>query len=217
MESLHLDILDQERKDLFQKLSAFHSLGYLSGGTSLALQLGHRISYDFDIFCPKEISESFAAKVQKEIPVKEVLINNSDEFTFLTGQDIKISFIFYPFDLREYLLEFSGAPLLFASPIGVALTKAYALNRRNAWRDYVDLYTILKKGIVKLEEIIQKSQEVYGNLFNEKLFLAQLVYTKDISEAEIAGTQMIKPTTLQEVAAFFEKEVTAYVERKLGQ
>ncbi len=215
MEKLHLDILDKERKNVFQKLAAFRAAGYLSGGTALALQLGHRVSYDFDIFCSKEIPASFAAKVQKEIAVQEVLVNNSDEFTFLTEHDIKISFIFYPFDLKKYLLDFPNAPLQLISSLGVALTKAYALNRRNAWRDYVDLYVILKKDITKLENIVRESYAVYGELFNEKLFLSQLLYTQDISSAEIDGTQMLESATLPEVAEFFEKEVGAYLERKI--
>jgi hypothetical protein len=215
MEKLHLEILDQERSSVFQKLSAFRSSGYLSGGTALALQLGHRVSYDFDIFCAKEIPASFPIKVQKEMLVKEVLVNNSDEFTFLTEHDIKVSFIFYPFDLKKCVFEFPDAPLQLISPRGAALTKAYALNRRNAWRDYVDLYVIFKKGIVSLEDIIKESHKVYGGLFNEKLFLAQLLYTEDISTAEIEGTQMLESATLAEVVDFFKKEVDAYLKRKL--
>lgn len=215
MEKLHLEIFDAERKDIFQKLSVFRSAGFLSGGTALALQLAHRVSYDFDVFYSKEIPSTFAAKIQKEIYVKEVMVNSGDEFSFFTGQDVKVSFIFYPFDLKKYLLEFSEASLPLLSPFGVALTKAYALNRRNAWRDYVDLYVILKKGIATLEDIIQEARVVFGELFNEKLFLAQLVYTQDISEAEITGTQMTEPVTLFEVADFFKKEVDAYLERKL--
>lgn len=215
MEKLHLEIFDAERKDIFQKLSVFRSVGFLSGGTALALQLGHRVSYDFDVFCPREITSTFAAKVQKEIYVKQVTVNNGDEFSFFTECDIKISFIFYPFDLKKYLLEFPEAPLRIISPFGVALTKAYALNRRNAWRDYVDLYVILKKEIATLEDIVREACVVFGELFNEKLFLAQLVYTQDISEAEITGTQMTEPVTLSEVADFFGKEIDAYLERKL--
>lgn len=215
MQNLHLEILDQERKKIFQKLGAFSSVGYLSGGTALALQLGHRVSYDFDIFCAKEISAMFPAKVRREMAVREVLVNNQDEFTFLTEGEIKVSFIFYPFDLKKYILDFSEAPLRIASPLGVAVAKAYALNRRNAWRDYVDLYVILKREIVSLEDIVRESRVVFEDLFNEKLFLAQLMYADDISEAEISGTQMIESVGLNDVKAFFEKEVDAYLKRKL--
>jgi Domain of unknown function (DUF1814). len=170
MAKLYLNILDDKRKLVFQKLSIFRSMGYLSGGTALALQLGHRVSCDFDIFCAKEISSIFAAKVRKEIEVKETVINNADEFTFFTKHDIKISFVFYPFNLKKYLIDFPDFSLQLISPLGAAITKAYAISRRNAWRDYVDLYVIFKKGIVTIDDVVREAKTVYGNLFNEKFF-----------------------------------------------
>jgi hypothetical protein len=215
MEKLHLEIFDENRRDIFQKFSAFREIGYLSGGTALALQLGHRVSYDFDIFCTKEISSTFPAKVAKEVNIKETVVNNGDEFTFFTEQDIKVSFIFYPFDLKKYLLDFPDASLQILSPFGVALAKAYALNRRNAWRDYVDLYVIMKKGIANIGDIVRESKAVFEELFSEKLFLAQLVYTEDISEAEIKETQLAEIFLLEEIKTFFEKEVKMYLKGKL--
>ena len=94
MEKLHLDILDFGRKAIFQKLAVFRPVGYLSGGTALALQLGHRVSYDFDIFCGKEVSAAFAARVRKELPVREVSVNNADEFTFLRTTRLKSPLFF---------------------------------------------------------------------------------------------------------------------------
>jgi len=214
MEKLYLEILDEKRKSVFQRLFAFKAIGYLSGGTALALQLGHRVSYDFDIFCDKEITATFPVKVAKEVEIKETVVNNGDEFTFFVEKDVKISFIFYPFDLKKYVLELSDAPIKILSPLGVALAKAYALNRRNAWRDYVDLYVIMKKGIASINDIVQESRVVYGELFSEKLFLAQLVYTADISEAEIKETQLAEIFSLDEIKTFFEKEVDAYLKGK---
>jgi len=215
MGKLYLNLLDEKRKLVFQKLSMFRSIGYLSGGTALALQLGHRVSYDFDIFCAKEISPIFAARVRKGIAVKETVVNTADEFTFFTEHDIKISFVFYPFNLKKYLIDFPDSSLQLISPLGAAITKAYALSRRNAWRDYVDLYVIFKKGIVNIDDVVRESKVVYGKLFNEKFFLAQLVYTDDIAHAEITGTHLIEPATLDEVKVFFENQVDDYLKQKL--
>lgn len=215
MEKLCLEILDEKRRLIFQKLYAFQETGYLSGGTALALQLGHRVSYDFDIFCGKEISSVFPAKINREIKVKETIINSRDEFTFLAEDEIKISFIFYPFNLKKYLLDFPDISLRILSPFGVALAKAYALNRRNAWRDYVDLYIIIKKGLADIGDIVCEAKIVFGELFNEKLFLAQLVYTEDISETEIKETQLIENVSLAEIRSFFEKKIKAYLKNKL--
>lgn len=212
MEKMHLEILDEDRQAIFTKLAAFKSAGYLAGGTALALQIGHRISYDFDIFCTREISLNFPARVEKVFSIKEALINNQDEFTFLTDKDIKISFVYYPFDLKEYIIRNESLPLDILSPLGVALSKAYALNRRNSWRDYLDLYILLKKQISSLGKIVTEARKAYGEIFNEKLFLAQLVYTEDISPREVEETQLFSERVgISEVKKLFQKEIDAYL------
>lgn len=211
MEKLHLEVLDENRRLIFQKLAGFRPIGYLAGETALALHLGHRLSYDFDIFCYKEIVVNFPAGVQKALVIKEALINNSDEFTFLTKNDIKISFIYYPFKLNGLVVDDEKLLISLLSPLGIIATKAYALNRRNAWRDYLDIYYVTKNGLVSLENIIQTAQKVYGGLFNEKLFLAQLVYTDDISRSEIEKTQLLgESATLEKVKGYFQKLVEDY-------
>ncbi|MCX6762075.1 MAG: hypothetical protein NTY33_04550 [Candidatus Moranbacteria bacterium] len=212
MEKLHLEIFDTNRKAIFEKLAAFRSVGYLAGGTALALQIGHRLSYDFDIFCVKEISLNFPARIKKVLPIKETLINNRDEFTFLTNKEVKVSFIFYPFDLTDYLVGEGNLPLDILSPLGVALAKAYALNRRNSWRDYLDLYVLLKNQTVSLAEIVAEAQNVYGEIFNEKLFLAQLIYTEDISQKEVEETQLFSDqVSIPKVRDFFQNEIGRYL------
>jgi len=211
MESFHLEILDDKRQLVFQQLSYFKTFGYLAGGTALALQIGHRVSYDFDIFCPEEIKANFPARVRDKIVIKETLINNGDEFTFLTEEDIKISFIYYPFELDNLIIEDKNLPIKLLSPLGIVASKAYALNRRNVWRDYLDIYYVIKNGLATLDDIIHTAQKVYKELFNEKLFLAQLVYTDDISSTEIIKTQLLKKmATLEEIKLYFQQAVDDY-------
>jgi hypothetical protein len=211
MANLHLEILDDRRQLTFQKLSLFRSLGFLAGGTALALQIGYRISYDFDIFCSQEIDINFPVRVKEIMSIKKILVNNSDEFTFITEDDIKISFIHYPFKMDGLLVEDNGLPITLLSPLGVAVSKAYALNRRNAWRDYLDIYSVVKNELATLDEIIRTAKEVYKELFSEKLFLAQLVYTDDISDSEIGETPVLQDkVSLKEVKAYFQKAVDDY-------
>ena len=52
---LHLTILPDNQRRVWQQLiDSAHRLNthhlYLAGGTALSLQLGHRLSYDFDFF-----------------------------------------------------------------------------------------------------------------------------------------------------------------------
>ena len=65
----------------------------------------------------------------------------------------------------------------------LASMKAFALGRRAKWKDYVDLYFILKEKY-SITEIATKGLEVFGNEFNEKIFRSQLSYFKDIDYSE---------------------------------
>ena len=208
---LHHEILDDKRKQIWRSMSHFKRVGYLAGGTALALQLGHRLSYDFDIFCRRPVTAALIRKITQSFPRGKVLLNNSDEFTFLTADDIKISFIYYPFNLDAYLQRQPTAlPLL--SIQGIALAKAYALNRRNSWRDYVDLYFIVRDKHMSLKQVVAAADKVYGEAFNEKLFLAQLLYTDDVTPGEIKNIKLLKEKIgLATIKKFFQAKIDEYM------
>jgi hypothetical protein len=65
----------------------------------------------------------------------------------------------------------------------LAAMKAYALGRRSKWKDYVDLYFILKD-YCNLKQIALKANSIFGDMFSEKLFRAQLSYFEDIDFTE---------------------------------
>lgn len=208
---LQFEVLDNKRREVFDRLEVFKKYGFLAGGTALALQVGHRVSYDFDFFCYRPVKNNLILRAKKSFQIKDILINNEDEFTFLDKDGIKISFIHYPFNLKKFLLE-DNFSVKILSAQGIALAKAYTLNRRNSWRDYLDLYYILQNKIITLGEIIIKAKKVYGEMFSEKLFLAQLVYTDDILKSEIDGIKILdKKIAPNEVKAFFQKEINEYL------
>jgi len=207
---LRLEALDLARKNVFQKLSFFKKRGYLAGGTALALQIKHRISYDFDIFCDEKISDKLLREARQIFSIKKILVNSKDEFTFTTKNDIKISFIYYPFKLDKFVLRSKESIDLLSSK-GIVIAKAYTLGRRASWRDYVDLYFTLKGREAKFDYVISQAKKIYGELFSEKLFLAQLVYTKDVDKKEISGIKFLgKKVALKEVEKFFQSEVNKY-------
>lgn len=62
----YLDQLDPARQDVFKKLVRFANEFTLGGGTAIMLQLGHRLSYDFDCFSPKKTCASVpSGKIEK--------------------------------------------------------------------------------------------------------------------------------------------------------
>jgi len=69
------------------------------------------------------------------------------------------------------------------SLLSLAAMKAYALGRRAKWKDYVDLYFILRDNY-SIQEISAEAEKVFGPLFSEKLFRQQLAFHKDIDYSE---------------------------------
>jgi hypothetical protein len=57
------------------------------------------------------------------------------------------------------------------------------LGRRSKWKDYVDLYFLLKD-YFSLSDIVQKAESIYGQEFFDKLFRSQLAYHADIDYRE---------------------------------
>lgn len=79
------------------------------------------------------------------------------------------------------------------------------LGKRPKWRDYVDLYFLLKNKYISLGELIELSKKKFASDFSERLFLEQLVYWNDIGNyvVEFVGKE-IPPS---EIKLFFEDEV----------
>lgn len=204
---LFLDILDKERLSVFKQLKGYKRYGYLAGGTALALQIGHRISCDFDIFCKSKISHSLINKCRRDFSISQVLVNSEDEFTFLTKDLIKITFLYYPFIFAGKTVD-SFVSLSLLNVLNIATAKAYALNRRSSWRDYIDLYFIMRDGYADSGKIIENGKKVYGELFSSKLFLGQLVYFGDIKKEEVGAISFVsKKISANAIKQFFQAEV----------
>lgn len=174
MLKVYTDIFDESRFKVWKKLKKVP--GYLAGGTALALQIRHRISYDFDIFLDKPISNRLAFKI-KEIFINKdirVVVDSEDELTVMLDEEIKLSFVYFPFkNLKETLLTES---IYVASVEDLLANKAYAISRRGVWRDYVDIYWGLKNKLIDFEDLLKKTEKKFLGLFSRKLFLEQLVY-----------------------------------------
>lgn len=212
---LHRGVLDKERWDILHTLIPFTADYILSGGTGLALQIGHRKSFDFDFFTPHEISPRLIEKLSSPISIATVSVNSSDELTFFTDKGVKISCIFYPFNGHFTVREEERLRLF--TPESIALQKAYTIGRRGEYRDYFDLYSLLHGGYTNIPTMINSAQKVYKSVFNEKLFLEQLVYFADFTTYDIIpveGTLLLPQP--QEVKTFLEQAVSDYMKTHLS-
>ena len=83
----------------------------------------------------------------------------------------------------------------------LAVMKAFALGRRAKWKDYVDLYFILKDYHC-FKQIADVASELFGEQFSEKLFKMQLVYFKGINYDEEVTYLIPNPPSEQEIQDF---------------
>jgi hypothetical protein len=189
---LKLEVLSEKQKPILTELIKFPEFVF-GGGTALALQLGHRKSVDFDLFAFKQFDNQQLIKKLDGKTIDQVIVDQLDQLTFLY-KGVKITFLYYPFVVRDFI-ESEWISLIDKLSIGAM--KAYALGRRAKWKDYVDIYFILKE--YPLEKIIIKSKEIFGNLFNEKLFREQLGYFTDIDYSEKIDYIVTNPPTDKEI------------------
>lgn len=207
---IHPDVLDNKRRDLLQKLLPFTRGFVLSGGTALALQLAHRKSFDFDFFNSSEIPRTLLETLSPKLAIEHVAVDTSDELTFFTQDAIKLTFLHYPF--KPYFAQIDLGNGLFLFPVKeIALQKAYTIGRRGEYRDYFDLYTIFKHGYLQVDELMTIAKKVYGSVFDEKIFLQQLVYFGDLTNFDIVPASRTPLPSPDEVRQYFEKLVTHVV------
>jgi hypothetical protein len=120
----------------------------------------------------------------------------------VTVGDVKMTFLEYPFHIvpKRKFDNIIKIPEL----IDLAAMKAYALGRRSKWKDYVDLYFILKY-YFSIDQISARASEIFDQLFSEKLFRAQLNYFDDIDYSE--------PVDFVNTAVL-EEEIRAFLSEK---
>ncbi|EKD56682.1 MAG: hypothetical protein ACD_58C00120G0005 [uncultured bacterium] len=177
---MHKEILTQDQIKNLPIIKSFSKDFGLVGGTAIALHIGHRESIDFDLFSLKKFGNlSIKNKINKKITIDEILVNESDELTFI-GNNVRFTFFHYPYKI-DFSENFEGIKL--PNLLTLSVMKVHALGQRAKWKDYVDLYFIIKD-YHSIKEIIKRAQEIFGNEFNEKIFRTQLAYFKDIDKSE---------------------------------
>ena len=153
------------------------------GGTAIALHIGHRLSLDFDLFTHKKIRPLVAKKAIANFAAseKKLLWESNDQIHYRINS-IKFTLFEYPFMIPAQI-NFEDI-IRIPNLKQLAAMKAFALGGRAKWKDYVDLYFILKEHY-SLAEVIEESEKLFStSSFNAKLFIEQLSFFKDINYDE---------------------------------
>ncbi len=178
---MHKEVLTPAQLKLLPVIKLFSNSFGLVGGIAIALYLGHRESIDFYLFSFKGFKNySIKEKIAGKGNIDTVLVNKKGEYTFLIDG---VKFTFFQFSYKISFSESFGDIVKLPDILALAAMKAFALGLRAKWKDYVDLYFILKARHT-VSEITAKGKEIFGNEFNEKIFRTQLAYFKDIDYSE---------------------------------
>lgn len=172
---------------------------YLVGGTAIALQLGHRRSIDFDLFKLSNLNPVKTLNKIDEAKISYVVTRRVSEQINIVINSVKMTFFQYPYAI-EANVDFEKM-LRMPDLLALSAMKAYALGRRSKWKDYVDLFFLLRD-YYTVDQITQKADALFGQMFSGKLFRSQLAFHKDIDYTEPVEYMPGFEATEQEIKDF---------------
>lgn len=174
----------------------------LVGGTGLALQYGHRISVDLDIFgsIPEEVDEM--RKILRHIGELRI-IKETAHIRLCLIDGIKVDFVDYQYPWIDDAMEEDG--IRIASDKDIAAMKINGIQGRGTKKDFIDLYFILKRH--SLSEIINYYKRKYKE-YSVFRALMSLTYFNDAEEQ--VPPKMLVPATWEDIKTDIDREVKAY-------
>lgn len=178
---------------------------YLAGGTALALQIGHRISYDLDFFTPKEFDGKILIQRLKK-NLTDFQLERAEWQTIIGYiKKTRFSLFFYNYPLLFKTHKF--LKINVADIRDIASMKIAAISGRGTKRDFIDLYFILKKArILTLKKVLSLYNKKFKVLEQNKTHLLKsLVYFNDAEKDPMP--KMLREANWQEIKDFFEEEV----------
>lgn len=201
------EILSKNAKNALALLgeSGILEESYLAGGTALALQIGHRLSYDFDFFTDKVFNEKIV--IQKLFKIaRDFKLERESEGTILASiNGVRFSLFFYIYPLLFETKKFLNINI--AEIKDIAPMKIAAISDRGAKRDFIDLYFILKiKNILSLKDVLELYDKKFKKLDQNKLHIIKsLIYFEDAEQEEMS--KMLKTVSWKNVKKFFKDEI----------
>ena len=166
---------------------------FLVGGTSLAMQIGHRRSDDIDLFTQKEINKDEIGDYLFSNYRSKVLVINSQKIIYQVKiNDIKVDFVKHPYNLVEAVNEDEGIRYLGKKDIAAMKIRAIE-NSGNRAKDFIDIYYLLME--MSLESIFEYYKQKYSvnDIYSAKKSLG---YFDDVPDESWKEVRMINDKIL---------------------
>ena len=137
-------ILDRSTYQLLEEYCKLPFLNNfsLAGGTALALRLGHRLSYDLDLFSIQKFQvDDLDRALESYFGLEYIKRGNLSNALFTTIKNVKTDFVF-DYGKRSEAIQAAGNIRLYPFEENIAM-KLNAICGRDRKRDFYDLYFIL--------------------------------------------------------------------------
>lgn len=188
---MYSEILSNKQLDLLPVVKSFNNRFFLVGGTAIGLRIGHRQSVDFDLFSNETIKPNSIKNQLTKANIGYDLIHQEYDQLHLEIDDVKFTFFSFPYHIeaKDSYRDIIKMPAL----LDLGAMKALAFGGRAKWKDYVDMYFLLKHHF-SFNDIESRAETLFKEAFSSKLFRQQLVYFKDIDYSEPVIFQKDPPT-----------------------
>ena len=200
---LSYQTVDAHTLELLRQLSVVpeFSAMRLVGGTSLALQYGHRTSVDLDFFGTFDSELSFTSILRGYGRLSIVKETSKIKVYLLDG--IKVDFVHYDYPWLESPLQVDG--LVLATPPDIAAMKVNAIEGRGSKKDFIDLYYLLQR--YTLAEIL----DFYKQKYPEHSVFRALMSMSYFDDADMQPTpRMFTNVSWDEVKEYILSQVQQY-------
>jgi len=202
-----------ETLELLKKLMKISELQdfFLVGGTALALQIGHRISVDIDLFTQNDFS---TAKLFGTLNSKFQLTHKTEDINTLNinivadkaENKVKVDFIKYAYPLLNPIIETEGIRMLSIEDI--IPMKLSAISGRGSKKDFYDIYYLL--GQYSLKQMFDLFEQKFVNA-NKFHVIKSLTYFED---AEIEPNPItIEKTNWVKIKKAITTHVNEYIKK----
>jgi predicted nucleotidyltransferase component of viral defense system len=191
--------------DLLKKISAIPSFSShrLVGGTSLALQFGHRLSVDLDFFSTEQFDHEEILFNLKSIGKIEI-VSKSKFINCFFINDIKVDFVSLPYQwLEEPMIEDS---IRLAGRKDIAAMKLSAITNRGSKKDFIDIGLLIEQ--LGLTQMLTLYRQKYPDGM-EMMVLRSLVYFQDAEDQ--SDPVMLIPYNWEEVKKLILNETKKYL------
>jgi predicted nucleotidyltransferase component of viral defense system len=201
---LHDEVVDSPTLHLLKRMMMFPPLAefHLVGGTALALQIGHRMSIDLDLFSVQKFNEE--ELLQQLVDHFEVEVHGKSLNSLnLTIEGIKADIIAFSYPLIRPLRQEEEVRL--ASLEDIAAMKLNAIGRRGSKKDFFDVYFLLQR--FSLAELLGCYEERFPKSSSFHI-LRSLNYFNDAESEQ--DPLMLQPTDWVEVKEVVGRNVREF-------